>query len=123
MRQGGTSPIASSSACLTFDQPLKGGLSTNYTNFQAGSVLQQSPQVAPQEEDYLELGTHPVAAKKFADADEVVSSGGEHEEPLDQGTATMAGLAQSADGLSMRVAFWRRCRIPKLLPKPNTRSI
>src|SRR3972149_4671144 len=35
----------------------------------------------------------------FRDADQVVGSGGEREEPIDQRAAAMAGLAQAAHGL------------------------
>jgi len=37
--------------------------------------------------------------QNFRDTNEIVGSGGQHEEPFDQATTTMAGLAQAADRL------------------------
>src|SRR5579863_1772027 len=37
--------------------------------------------------------------QNFGDSDEIVGDGGQHKEPLDQATAAMPRLAQTADGL------------------------
>ena len=55
---------------------------------------------------YLMLQTDsPRCGRYFWQAHEIVSRGGEHEEPLDPVAATMAGLAQAADRLDPAEGF------------------
>jgi len=44
--------------------------------------------------------------QKLRDANEILGGGGEHEEPLDQAAAAMAGLAQAADRLHPAETFF-----------------